>query len=95
MRPATAQSIRISDKETLEWSSSEPDASPKSTQDLERIAHWLDSVFEIPGIRLRFGIDAALRAIAGGGRYCVGFSLYLHSASSNEIRRSENHARAT
>ena len=67
MRPATAQSIRISDKETLEWSSSGPDASPKSTQDLERIANWLDSVFEIPGIRLRFGVDAILGLLPGVG----------------------------
>jgi hypothetical protein len=60
MRRATGQSIRISDKETLEWSSSGQDAPPKSTQDLERLAHWLDTNFEIPGNRLRFGIDALL-----------------------------------
>ena len=51
MRPAAPQSIRISDKETLEWPTSEPNA--KTDPDLERLAHWLDSVFEIPGLRLR------------------------------------------
>jgi hypothetical protein len=66
MRPTTASSIKISDKETLEWSSS-AQAPPKSTEDLERLAHWLDSVFEIPGIRVRFGLDALLGLLPGVG----------------------------
>ena len=66
MRPATARSVRISDKETLEWSSAEQ-APPKSTEDLERLAHWLDSVFEIPGIGVRFGLDAILGLLPGVG----------------------------
>jgi hypothetical protein len=45
MRQATAQSVRISEKESLEWSSSEPGAPAKSPQDLERLAHWLDTIF--------------------------------------------------
>lgn len=59
------QSIRISDRETLEWSPSTP--KPSSARELERLAHWLDSVFEIPGIRLRFGIDALLGLLPGVG----------------------------
>jgi hypothetical protein len=66
MRSTPASSIKISDKETLEWSSSEQ-AAPKSTDDLERLAHWLDSVFEIPGIRVRFGLDALLGLLPGVG----------------------------
>jgi hypothetical protein len=66
MRRAKPQSIKISDKETLEWSAAS-DASHKSAHDLERLAHWLDSVFEIPGIRLRFGIDALLGLLPGVG----------------------------
>jgi hypothetical protein len=66
MRPATASSVKISDKETLEWSSSQQ-APPKSTEDLERLAHWLDSVFEIPGIRVKFGLDALLGPLPGLG----------------------------
>jgi hypothetical protein len=62
MRPATASSIKISDKETLEWSSSE-----KPTESLESLAHWLDSVFEIPGIGVRFGLDALLGLLPGVG----------------------------
>ena len=83
MRPATAHSIRISDKETLEWSSSEPDAPPRSTQDLERLAHWLDTIFEIPGIRLRFGIDALLGLLPGVGDTASALaSVYILQAAS-------------
>ena len=83
MRSATAQSVRISDKETLEWSSCEPGALPKSTQDLERLAHWLDTVFEIPGIRLRFGIDALLGLLPGVGDTASALaSVYILQAAS-------------
>jgi hypothetical protein len=67
MRSAELRSIRISDRETLEWSSSEPGVQHKSAHDLERLAHWLDSAFEIPGIRLRFGFDALLGLLPGLG----------------------------
>jgi Domain of unknown function (DUF4112) len=89
MRAATAQSIRISDKETLEWPTSEPGASPTSTQDLERLAHWLDTVFEIPGIRLRFGIDAILGLLPGLGDTASALaSIYiLQSASRYGVPR--------
>ena len=67
MSPISPRSIKISDKETLEWSSSQAGASHQPAHDLERLAHWLDSVFEIPGIRLRFGIDALLGLLPGVG----------------------------
>ena len=83
MRPATAQSVRISEKETLEWSSSDPESPPKSTQDLERLAHWLDTIFEIPGIRLRFGIDALLGLLPGVGDTTSALaSVYILQAAS-------------
>jgi len=83
MRPATAQSIRISDKETLEWSSSDGESPPKSTQDLERLAHWLDTIFEIPGIRLKFGIDALLGLLPGVGDTASALaSVYILQAAS-------------
>ena len=89
MRSATAQSVKISDKETLEWSSPEQDAPPKSTQDLETLAHWLDTVFEIPGIRLRFGIDALLGLLPGvGDTASASASVYiLHAASKYGVPR--------
>src|SRR6476620_7521160 len=83
MRSASTESVRISDKETLEWSSSEPGALPKSTQDLERLAHWLDTIFEIPGIRLKFGIDALLGLLPGVGDTASALaSVYILQAAS-------------
>ena len=67
MHAANSRSVRISDKETLEWSASEQNARHGSAHDLERLAHWLDSIFEIPGIRARFGIDALLGLLPGVG----------------------------
>ena len=82
MRTASRQSIRISDKETLEWSSAGAD-SGKSTQDLERLANWLDSVFEIPGIRFRFGIDALLGLLPGLGDTASALaSIYILQAAT-------------
>lgn len=34
---------------------------------LERLAHWLDSRFGIPGTRLRFGLDSVLGLVPGVG----------------------------
>src|SRR6187397_3063849 len=83
MRSVTAQSLRISDKETLEWPSSQNDAPPKPTQDLEKLAHWLDTVFEIPGIRIRFGIDALLGLLPGVGDTASAFaSIYILQAAT-------------
>src|SRR5688572_25083957 len=66
MRSAKLHSVRISDKETLEWSSA-PEAQRESARDVERLAYWLDSIIEIPGIRLRFGLDALLGLLPGLG----------------------------
>jgi hypothetical protein len=75
--------MRISDKETLEWSSSDQDAQHASTQELARLAHWLDSVFEIPGIRLRFGIDALLGLLPGVGDTASALaSVYILNAAT-------------
>jgi hypothetical protein len=83
MHSAHAQSVRISDKETLEWTSFDSEAKPKSAQHLERLAHWLDSVFEIPGIRVRFGIDALLGLLPGFGDTASAFaSIYILQAAT-------------
>ena len=80
---ANSRSIRISDKETLEWSPAAPNAKPGSAKDLERVAHWLDSVFEIPGIRLRFGIDALLGLLPGVGDTASALaSIYILQAAT-------------
>jgi Domain of unknown function (DUF4112) len=83
MGTAEPRSIRISDKETLEWSTSETGPQHKSALDLERLAHWLDSVFEIPGIRVRFGIDALLGLLPGVGDTASALaSVYILQAAS-------------
>jgi hypothetical protein len=83
MRAPTSHSVKISDKETLEWSSADSGLQPKSAKDLERLAHWLDSVFEIPGIRLRFGIDALLGLLPGFGDTASAFaSVYILQAAT-------------
>jgi hypothetical protein len=83
MRAANSRSVRISDKETLEWSSSEPNARHGSAQDLERLAHWLDNIFEIPGIRARFGIDALLGLLPGVGDTASALaSIYILQAAT-------------
>jgi hypothetical protein len=57
----------------------EPDA-----DDLEWLAHWLDAVFEIPGLRWRFGLDILLGLIPGLGDTASAFaSIYILRAASN------------
>lgn len=83
MPPAQPRSVRISDKETLEWSTTTAGSQHKSAHDLEWLAHWLDSVFEIPGIRVRFGIDALLGLLPGVGDTASALaSVYILQAAS-------------
>lgn len=83
MQPSRPHSVRISDKETLEWSSPGADDQLKNADDLEKLAHWLDNVFEIPGIRLRFGIDALLGLLPGVGDTASALaSIYILQAAT-------------
>ena len=83
MPPAPPRSMRISERETLEWSSNEESVVRKSGSDVERLAHWLDTLFEIPGIRLRFGIDALLGLLPGVGDTASALaSIYILRAAS-------------
>ena len=82
-RHSHPESIRISDKETLEWTSDDAGQQSKSAKELETIAHLLDSVFEIPGIRVRFGIDALLGLLPGFGDTASAFaSIYILQAAT-------------
>jgi hypothetical protein len=81
MPSAASRSIRISDKETLEWSTTEE--SVRKSADVERLAHWLDTLIEIPGIRVRFGIDALLGLMPGIGDTASALaSAYILKAAS-------------
>ena len=59
-------------------------ASPDANQlaQLERLAYWLDTAFRVPGLGLRFGLDAILDLIPGIGD-AVGamLSLYIFQAA--------------
>lgn len=51
--------------------------------ELEQLARWMDSIFEIPGIRLRFGLDALIGLIPGLGDTITSLiSLYILTAAS-------------
>jgi hypothetical protein len=54
-----------------------------SNADLEMLAHWLDSVFQIPGLNIRFGLDVLLGLIPGLGDTATSFvSLYILQAAT-------------
>jgi hypothetical protein len=52
-------------------------------RDLERLARWMDSVFRIPGVGLRFGLDAILGLLPGAGDVAASIvSIYIFSAAN-------------
>jgi hypothetical protein len=61
-----------------------PSGAPSEIAGLEILAHLLDSAFQIPGLNIRFGLDALLGVIPGLGD--VGTSL-LSLAILTEARR--------
>ena len=47
-------------------------------RELERIAHWMDEAFRVPGTDIRFGLDPLLGLIPGVGDMASGaVTLYL------------------
>lgn len=60
-----------------------------SVADLERLARWMDSLFAIPGVPLRFGLDSILGLVPGlGDAATSAVSLYiLHTASRRGVSR--------
>ncbi len=52
-------------------------------RELERLARWMDSVFEIPVLGIRFGLDALLGLLPGGGDVATSLvSIYIVSAAT-------------
>ena len=53
------------------------------TRELQALANWMDSAFEIPGLGIRFGLDSLLGLVPGLGDTVTSFiSLYLVAAAS-------------
>jgi hypothetical protein len=58
------------------------DRSPGVPPELEALAQLMDSIFRVPGSRIRFGMDALIGLIPGIGDLVTSFvSLYLLSAA--------------
>jgi Domain of unknown function (DUF4112) len=75
--------MSFANSRSLEWSQAAPNEKHGSAKELDRLAHWLDSVFEIPGIRLRFGIDALLGLLPGVGDTASALaSIYILQAAT-------------
>lgn len=50
--------------------------------ELERLAHWMDSAFRVPGLGFRFGLDALIGLIPGLGDTASSLvSLYILNAA--------------
>jgi hypothetical protein len=60
-----------------------PGDEPPRAKDLEVLANWMDSVFEIPGTGIRFGMDALIGLVPGFGDTVTSIiSLYILQAAS-------------
>lgn len=58
------------------------DAPVPSVAELEFIARWMDSVFQIPGLGVRFGLDSLLGLVPGLGDAATSLvSLYILQAA--------------
>ncbi|HJQ82349.1 MAG TPA: DUF4112 domain-containing protein [Lacipirellulaceae bacterium] len=59
------------------------DGATTQARELEQLARWMDSVFEIPILKLRFGLDALLGLLPGGGDVGAALvSVYILSAAN-------------
>lgn len=65
------------------------DKSHRHQTEIELLAHWMDTVFQIPGLPVRFGFDALLGLLPGFGDTATSIvSLYiLHAASRMGVSR--------
>jgi len=53
-----------------------------TAHDLETLARWMDSLFKVPGLELRFGLDALLGLLPGAGDVLTSLaSIYILNAA--------------
>jgi hypothetical protein len=80
---ANLGSIRASKNRPQERPGAAPFGNLASPKDLERLAHWLDSVIGIPGTGVRFGLDALLGLLPGVGDTASALaSMYILQAAT-------------
>jgi hypothetical protein len=62
---------------------SSPDGGREDVADLEALARWMDSVFQLPGVGVRLGLDALLGLLPGVGDTATSLvSLYILQRAS-------------
>lgn len=67
----------------LETGPMRDEADRQLEQELELLARWMDSVFRIPGVGIRFGLDALVGLLPGVGDALTSLvSLYILTAAS-------------
>ncbi len=66
----------------------EPNRAP-SLEDIERLAHWMDSLIQIPGLKFRFGLDSLIGLFPGVGDTVTSLvSIYiLRAAQQHGVSR--------
>ncbi|MFN0055218.1 MAG: DUF4112 domain-containing protein [Planctomycetales bacterium] len=72
MSPQAIEPVLIADP--VRWRSDD--------EDVELLARWMDSVFEIPGTRIRLGLDAIIGLVPG-----IGDALTSLVSMERKIRR--------
>ena len=78
--PATPQLLSVDDR-----SAADPPTRARLPPELEWLALWLDTVFRIPGVGIRFGLDAILGLVPGIGDVTTSVaSLYILNAAHRQ-----------
>jgi uncharacterized protein DUF4112 len=76
--------VRVDNALDPEVEDARGDTSEDRLRQLELLARWMDSVFEVPGLGVRFGVDALVGLVPGLGDTLTSF-VSLHIL--NEARR--------
>jgi hypothetical protein len=82
MQPASERVVRVP-VTVLRGRSKSVETDQTQLADLQKIADWMDTAFEIPGLGIRFGLDALLGLVPGLGDALTSLvSLYIIGMAS-------------